>query len=325
MPSVGFVLALALVASWAGAGDIVVLSSGERMDVESYEIQKSVVVVKTWDGRLRALPIAYVDVDATQSANNEASPTDKIAPARLDKARQACDKYGIQASVADYRAVLDQQIQKLRGQMSLAAFDQIRAAFRNAFDDERSFDAVVAHFAHNANIELLDEWNAWLETPFSQRMVAMDGARLEGLEVNEARRYYTELESDRDAYTRRLELVAGLDNARHSTESGIEVVLYLIEAFFEAGRQIYPDEEIEYDAAELRRTLTPRLRETRLKSMIVLFRNASDEELERYTAYWESVEGQRISDLVNAALEAGAMQGSDVAMQILTGKRQTVP
>jgi hypothetical protein len=120
-------------------------------------------------------------------------------------------------------------------------------------------------------------------------------------------------------------LVARLDDVRRSTESGIEVVLYLIEAFFEAGRQIFPDEEIEYDPAELRRTLTPGMRRSRLESMILLFRNASDDDLERYIAYWKSVEGQRISDLINAALEASAMQGSDVAMQILAGKRQTVP
>lgn len=325
MPTIALGVTLMLIAPLAGAIDIVVLSSGERMDVESFEIQKSVVVVKTWDGRLRALPIAYVDIAATESANEEASASDKIAPARLDKAKQACDAYRIQGAVANYRDALEQQIQKLRGQMSIAAFDQIRAAFRNAFDDERSFDVVVAHFARNANIELLDHWNEWLATPFAQQMVAMENDRLNGDETNDARRYYAKLSTDRAAYARRRELVTRLDDARHSTESGIEVVLYLIEAFFEAGRQIFPDEEIEYDPVELRRRLTPGMRRSQVEGMILLFRDASDDELESYIAYWTSVEGQRISDLVNAALEASAMQGSDVAMQILAGKRQTVP
>jgi hypothetical protein len=314
-----------MTASLAVGAEVVVLTSGERMDVKSYEIQQHVVVVTTWDGRHRALPIAYVDVPATEAANAHTELADRIAPERLEKARQACEAFGILGSVALYRDVLSQQVEKRRGNMSIATFDEIRAAFRNAFDDERTFDAVAAHLARNATVELLDEWNAWLHTPFARRMVAMESAVIEGPATAEAQRYYIKLSKNREAYARRAALMGRLDDARSSTKSGVEVVLYLIEAFFEAGRRIFPDEEITFDAEDLRRTLTPLMRENNVDGMIVLFRDASDDELEQYIAYWSTAEGKRIADFLNAALQAGARQGSDVAMQILTGKRQTVP
>lgn len=325
MRAVGVVVILALWASVTSAGEIVVLSTGERMDVESYEIQRNVVVIKTWDGRHRTLPLMYVDVAATEAANDQAELADRIAPDRLAKARRACDAYGVLSAVALYRDALDGQIQKYRGDMPIATFDRLRAAFRNAFDDERSFEAVVAHFAQNANHEMLDGWNEWLATPFAQRMVAMENATLEGGSLTEARRYFVNLSKDRNAYARRRGMIERLDAARRSTESGVEVVLYLMESFFEAGRQIYPDETIEYNPDELRRTLTPSFRRSNLDGMLVLFRDATDEELERYIAYWTTAEGKRISDLLNQALEAGAMEGSKIALEILAGRRQTVP
>jgi len=324
MRAVGIAIVIVLLASMA-SGDIVVLSSGERMDVESYEIQKNIVLVKTWDGRHRALPIAYVDVAATEAANDHTELAERIAPERLARARQACDTYGILSSVALYRKVLAQQVEKRRGNMSIATFDQIRAAFRNAFDDERTFDAVVAHLARNANVELLDTWNAWLATPFAQKMVGMENAEIDGPAAADYQRYYINLSSNREAYARRQALMERLDDARDSTKSGVEIVLNLVEAFFEAGRQIFPDEEIEFNADELRRSLTPLMRESNVEGLIVTFRDASDNELEQYIAYWNTAEGKRISDFVNTALEAGARQGSDVAMEILAGKRQTVP
>lgn len=325
MRAVVIAFAFVSMASLTVAADIVVLSSGERMDVESFEIQKNIVVVKTWDGRHRALPIAYVDVEATEAANDHIEPAERVAPERLEKARKACEAYGILNAVALYREVLSEQVEKRRGYMSISSFDQIRAAFRNAFDDERTFDVVAAHLARNANRELLDGFNVWLETPFAQRMVAMETASLDGPVAAEAQRYYIKLASNSEAYARRRALMSRLDDARNSTKSGIDVVLHLIEAFFEAGRRIFPDEKVVFNEAELRQSLTPLMRESNVDGMTVLFRDASDAELEEFIAYWSTPEGKRISDFINAALESGARQGAEVAMQILTGKRQTVP
>lgn len=328
MKTLGILLTAALSTpafALSGATNIVVLSNGDRMDVESYEIQNNAVVVKTWDGRFRSLPAMYVDIEATESANASASAAERVAPARVAMARDACDAYGIHGTVAVYGSVVDQEIQKFRGDMSIAAFDQLRAAFRNAFDDDRAFDAVVAHFAQNANLDVLQAWTAWLETPFAAYMIRMETTELSGQDAVDASRYYLELVGDADAYARRLALIERLDDARKSTKTGVEVVLYLLEAFFAAGQTVFPDDEIEYDPDELRQQLVPVIRQSSSESALMLFREASDGELENYIAYWKTAEGQRNIDLINAALEAGARQGSVVAMDILAGNRQTVP
>jgi len=86
-----------------------------------------------------------------------------------------------------------------------------------------------------------------------------------------------------------------------------------------------PNEEIDYDADEMRRSLMPVLKKTNLKNMLILFRKATDQDLENYIEYWKTRDGQRVVALMNAALEAGARQGSAVAMEMVAAKRHTVP
>ena len=307
------------------APDIVVLTTGERMDVASYEIQEHAVVVKTWDGRLRALPRAYVDLTATEAANAGAKPEQEIAPARLARARQLCEDYGVRNAVSNYYEALDGQIQKLRGHVAIRDYDQLRAQFRSAFDEDRIFDAVVASFAENANADLLAAWSEFLATPLAKRMVTMENTELEGESVDEARRYYNRLQANARVYKKRVDLVNRLDAARKSTESGIEVVLHLVEAYYEAAKKVFPDQNITFDAEAMRRTLLPTMKQANLQGSILLFRQASDDDLDKYIAYWSSRDGKRVVSLMNAAIESGARKASTVAMEMVTGKRHTVP
>ena len=184
------------------AADIVVLTTGERLDVETYELKGSMVIVKTWDGRFRSLPDAYVDLEATAAANAGTTIEQRLAPERLDKARLACDAYGMGSRVGSYWEIFESELGKLRGQVSYAVYEQLRASFRNAFDDERSFDAVVSDFARNANVGLLDSWTTWLHEPATQRMLELETLDMDTQEANQASRFYVELRSDpRDVRT----------------------------------------------------------------------------------------------------------------------------
>ena len=153
----------------------------------------------------------------------------------------------------------------------------------------------------------------------------MENANFDERESVEASRYYLHLRGNTAGYKYRLALVDRLDVARKSTESGIEIVFHLVEAFFDAAKTILPNEEIDYDADEMRRSLMPVLKKTNLKNMLILFRKATDQDLENYIEYWKTRDGQRVVALMNAALEAGARQGSAVAMEMVAAKRHTVP
>ena len=121
------------------------------------------------------------------------------------------------------------------------------------------------------------------------------------------------------------DLANRLDLARKSSESTVEVVMYLLEAFFLAVQKVFPDEDLDLDPDEQRNQLYPIIRDANVRGYVLLFRDASDTELNDYIEFWESRDGQRVSTLMNAALEAGARQGSEVAIEMMAGKRQHVP
>ena len=323
--ALAFFLSIGTATTGVAGVDVVVLTNGERLDVESYEVKGQMVVVETWDGRLRSLPQAYVDLAATEEANRGKTLEQRIAPERLATARTACDAYGMRSRVGDYWEAFESELRKLRGQMSYPAYEQLRASFRNAFDDDRSVNAVVAHFARNANLGLLDSWSAWLHEPSTKRMIALETTDLNPQAVSAATRFYVKLKSDTATYERRRALVDRLDEARETTEGSVEIVMALLEAFAELGKSLFPGEDFDYDREELRAALAPALRETVRIGFLVAFKDVSDADLETYIDYWRSKEGQLVAGLLNGALESGAQRGSEIAMEMVAGKRHAVP
>ena len=52
-------------------GDVVVFVDGSRMEVKSYEVKGSTVVLTTLEGKLRSVPASYVNMEATNRANRQ--------------------------------------------------------------------------------------------------------------------------------------------------------------------------------------------------------------------------------------------------------------
>jgi len=52
-------------------GDVVVFVDGSRMEVKSYEVKGSMVVLTTLEGKLRSVPASYVNMEATNRANRQ--------------------------------------------------------------------------------------------------------------------------------------------------------------------------------------------------------------------------------------------------------------
>lgn len=63
-----------LLAAFASA-DVIIFVDGSRMEIQSYEIKGALVLMTTLEGRLRSVPLSYVNMEATKRANRGDSAT----------------------------------------------------------------------------------------------------------------------------------------------------------------------------------------------------------------------------------------------------------
>ena len=73
MRLLGLVVAIVLLASVTGAVEVIVLTDGSRIEVKEFEIKENLVIFTTLEGRLRSLPLSYVDLEATRGLGREPS------------------------------------------------------------------------------------------------------------------------------------------------------------------------------------------------------------------------------------------------------------
>ena len=87
---------------------MIVLTDGSRVEVLSYRVKDRVMVFETTEGKLRSLPLAYIDLGATDRANRRATIEPEPAtstpvedtPASHDAlARQVLELYGVEELV----------------------------------------------------------------------------------------------------------------------------------------------------------------------------------------------------------------------------------
>jgi hypothetical protein len=64
-----------IASSFASAQTVVVFVDGTRMEVQSYEVKESLVLLKTQEGKLMSVPRSYVNLVATEQVNRGASPS----------------------------------------------------------------------------------------------------------------------------------------------------------------------------------------------------------------------------------------------------------
>lgn len=310
-------LALAIVAfiglTHMANAEIVVLVNGNRMDVKSYDIQSSVVIVTTWDGKVQSFPIAWIDVEATKNVSHQYDPTAGIPPARLQQSRVLLEQYGVRLGVSTLFDQLEVEIRSMRSIIGRPNYEVVQGAFRSAYDGDRIFDVVVADFAKHVDDALLDRWSQWMSLPTTERIVAMENAELSDDDEIDKSRYLAELYSDPTTEYRR-DLVERLDQAVHASRAGLEIAVALSISVRDSGRLVLPNPPPYRDDEQLRERVWPAVRKATRDNLLFTYRWASNEELEAYVAYWESSDGQLIANELAAALGTGAQYGAEMAV-----------
>ena len=304
----------------AQATEIVVLVDGNRMDVKSYEIQARVVVVTTWDGKVQSFPMAWVDVEATKSVSHQYEPAEGIPPVRLQKARMLLDAYGVRAGVSGFFEELEIELRSIQTVVDRPTYDVVRGSFRAAFDGERVFDVVVAELARRADDALLDRWSRWMSLPETERMMAMENAKLTGSDTDsdddaiDESRYLAAFHANADADYRQ-ELIGRLDKAVRASEAGLEIASALAGSLQASRRLVVPNPPAALDPEQLRQKLWPSVYKVTIDSLLFTYRTASNEELISYLEFWESEDGRQIAELTAGALAAGVHYGADMAVR----------
>ena len=175
---------LTLLLSCAGAAlpsEIVVLTDGNRMEVDTYEVRGNVIVITTLEGRLRSLPVTYVDLEATARANagaaaapisgtsetTQPAPLSTAPPASTDSienARRALELYGERELFVAMHAQARSALTSLEGRAPKDFYDLLMDAIRRGFDPDALMERSASRLAADADRALLTDWLRWLET-----------------------------------------------------------------------------------------------------------------------------------------------------------------
>ena len=309
-----FAAALCVVGALAATpsnADIVVLVNGTRMDVKSYEIRDNIVVVTTWDDKVQSFPRAWIDLEQTKAVSRRYDPEDGLDSGQLAKSRALLQAYGVRDAVSGLYEELEVEIRSFQSRIPRTTYDVLRASFRSAFDGERLFDVTAAEFTKNADDQLMDRWQRWLDQPSTQKILAMEKNADEDDGGIEKARYTAEINATPAGRERR-KMIERLDRAMHASETGVEMVTTLVMTLQNGARMTIESPPRMSSEEEVRSRVSRSVRKAIHDSMLYGYRAASHDELTRYLAFWESRDGARIAGLSMDAILASIEYGSEM-------------
>ncbi len=325
-------LATTLFATVTHAEEVLVFVGGARMTVESYEIRGNTVVFTTLDGKLRSVPLSYIDVTAITGDSHPVASVEKSAtpvetaeapelpsggtvaqpappPAtgepidnRLGKTKRILELYGTEATLEQFRRRVEMQVVELGEALPQKSHHHLLGALRNGFASGVVLDTVARTFAEGASEKQLDSWLAWLECPLARRMIEMEqAARTNG---DERSRFAKKIER-RPLSESRLTLVGKLDDLAAVTATDVEMHLTLAAVLRDSYRSLIGT-QADDGTAILRDPIEKRLKDENTVNLLFAYRLLDADELWGYLSYWQTQLGQGLAELMKESLVAGA-------------------
>ncbi len=312
MRFLSLVLAMVFLAAATEADEVIVLTDGSRIEVKEFEVKENVIVFTTLDGRLRSLPLSYVDLETTQSLGRKLTEPMELSQNHVDNARQALTLYGVKDSVFQLGELLESQLEGAEAQIPKPVLEMLRNAVRKGVDGERVFEVVVQRFALAAEEEALMAWIEWLQSPLARRIVEMEMAS-QSPEAEEERARFVESLEQEGTPSGRIDLLRRLDEAVRATEAGMDAYFAMMKGMNQAMRSVIPEAPAEQDQEleSLRKQLAEGAKEHTIQQMLFTYRSATDPDLQSYIQYWETDSGRRFTELTTDAVMAGIAFAAD--------------
>ena len=353
MKRVLVLIGLALCFSTSSFSEILVLSDGTELEVETYEIKGKVLVFATMEGRARSIALSSVDMEATEERKRRAGlPDIKEAPSPepdqvtsrvpvvknmspVDSAegfQEVLDASGVKRTVSQIPSLVSWGLAEAR-QLGLgeglgtSAF--VQEAFDRAFRLDMIYEIVTANFADRIGNRHLAQVLAWLRSPLARRMAEMEQSARSPEGLRALPEFAASLGQSMPPAAR-LEGLQRLDELTGITEGALDRRTRFMRAALEAHRRMAPEEsritEQEMDQAlqKARSKLKVSMKNYSLMNMLFTYRMASDEELAEYIAFWEAESGRWLSSAIQESLTAGIAHGVDTVMESIALEAQNV-
>lgn len=290
---------ITLAIATAVCAETVHFRDGTRMEVTCYEIRDNVVILLTSDGKLRSVPRSYVVLDAL--VDKEAMVTEAI---ELMGLRRLTDEIASSARQASAR--IDE---------GSRTSEMLADAMSEGFASERLYRVAEETFRKEATGMRLGAALEWLRSPFARRMERTESSGARG----QLDSYVAGLESAPPSGGR-VELLLRLDRASGASDAAVEMQVAIMKALLVG---MYPSRAGTEQAVEQVRPKLARKTRNRIQlSLHYMYRDVSDEELERYLGYLESENGAWLSSVLLkslfAAMEEGARRSGEVLAERLT-------
>lgn len=227
--------------------------------------------------------------------------------AYADTHAQLVKKYLKRSGIHETLASFPDQISALSAQKLLSSADpefekKAVTIMKQSFHVKEAQDHFFAYMLENADVAFLKKALAWQESPLGKKITAEELAAAKPEARQKLLDYLERLETTpplkgRDAAIQKFEKTTGM------SKRSAHIILELIRGMNESINQTLPADkrktkaDLEKELDRMRPMILDSMREKFILSSLYTYRNLTDKELSRYTAYYESETGRKELDL----------------------------
>ncbi|MBI1920435.1 MAG: hypothetical protein HYS23_05050 [Geobacter sp.] len=211
-----------------------------------------------------------------------------------------------------------QQTWRQTTQPATAESDRVSQLLRESFDRKAARKTSREYFLKNVDPRTMKDVIAWLKSPPGQRFTAAESEEVGPGRQAAMLRYLAELQ-ETPPPSERVALMQQLEEVTHSSELVTGILMNIFTNTLKNVAVKEGDEEAVLDELEnLMPAIREQLRQQTILSSLYTYRNFTDEELEKYIAFYESASGSRYNEAGAAAIGAVLEQMFDTFTRKLT-------
>lgn len=237
-----------------------------------------------------------------------------LALAEQSPERQAVEQYVARTGIEQVMAAVPEQIDAMAQQQAFSpdaqqAENHIVQALLHSWDTQAMTDAVIDHIAANTNNEEMQRLLQWSASPLAQRFYAAELATSEASFEQDFLQFMAGQETwvadpEKDAAIERL--VEATAMADMMTEMTIQIMQAVISSLVSADEETAAIVEPELAAMveQYREQLQPAMEQQAILVSQFLYRDISVQDIDLYSAHYESALGQREATLVSQSIIA---------------------
>jgi hypothetical protein len=246
------------------------------------------------------------------------TPPKGAAPSKIKRvsALELYEKSGMDALVKQIIRLYLSGLAQHQAELPPELFNALQRAGRDAFKAAKMRKKVLEVMESSFDPELAQQVLGWLLSPLGQKITTLESIQFVPKALQDIQAFGKQLQSNPPTQ-KRLELIRRLDAATAASEKNVEVALTILVQIATPVADTMGKEE-RMDVEDMRRQIDlrrPQLEENARKSteisLIYIYQNLTDHELERYVSFSESEIGTTYHKLAFEALMAALTDAAE--------------